>query len=37
MVPTCAALGKRGLVTGGWATGATGRLGIAPAAGAGAM
>lgn len=35
--PTCAALGNRGLVTAGWAAGAAGRLGIAPAAGAGAM
>lgn len=37
MVPTCAALGNSGLVTAGWAAGAAGRLGIAPAAGAGAM
>lgn len=36
-VPTCAALGKRGFVMAGWATGATGRLCIAPAAEAGAM
>lgn len=37
MVPTCAALGKSGLVTAGWAAGVAGRLGIAPATGAGAM
>lgn len=37
MVPTCAALGKRGLVTAGWTTGAAGRLGITPAVGAGAI
>lgn len=36
-LPTCAALGNRGLVMAGWAAGAAGRLGIAPAAGAGAM
>lgn len=34
---TCAALGNNGLVTAGWAAGAAGRLGNAPAAGAGAM
>lgn len=34
---TCAALGNSGLVTAGWAAGAAGRLGNAPAAGAGAM
>ena len=37
MVPTCAALGNRGLVMVGWAAGTAGRLGITPAAGAGAM
>lgn len=36
-MPTCAALGKRGLVMAGWAAGATGRLCIAPAAEAGAI
>lgn len=33
----CAALGNRGLVMVGWAAGTAGRLGITPAAGAGAM
>lgn len=37
IVPTCAALGNSGLVMAGWAAGAAGRLGIAPAAGAGAI
>lgn len=36
-MPTCAALGNRGLVTAGWTAGAAGRLGIAPVAGAWAM
>lgn len=34
---TCAALGNNGLVTAGWAVGAAGRQGNAPAAGTGAM
>lgn len=37
MVITCAALGNNGLVTAGCTAGAAGRLGRAPAAGAGAM
>lgn len=37
VLPTCAALGNSGLVTAGWAAGTTGRLGMAPTAGAGAM